>query len=257
MRDQSADERPLPESSPDGTTAAAWAKVRRALHPKANGGQLVVGLLFAALGFALVTQVRSAQGAEALASARPDDLVRILDDLQEREDRLRAEAAALAATRDELLGGVDQAGAALERARDQAQTLGILAGTLPASGPGITVTVVDREGGVDAALLLDAVQELRDAGAEAIQIDGQRVVASTAFVDTPEGIAIDGELVEPPYDLAVIGDPETLASALAIPGGVLESVRNAGGDGLVEQRDVVDVTALRPLEPPEYARPAQ
>jgi len=256
MPDPSAASRPKAEGPSDGTTSAAWAKVRHAMHPKANGGQLVVGVLFAVLGFALVTQVRSAQGAEALASARPDDLVRILDDLQERQDRLQAEAAALAATRDELLGGADQAGAALDRARDQAQTLGIVAGTLPASGPGITVTVIDREGGVDAALLLDAVQELRDAGAEAIQIDGQRIVASTAIVETPEGIEIDGEPVEPPYDVVVIGDPETLASALAIPGGVLEAVRNAGGDGLVEQRATVDVTALKPLDQPEYARPA-
>ena len=246
-----------PPDVPQVTPASedAWAKVRAAFHPRATGGQLVMGLLFAALGFALVVQVRSAQGADALASARPDDLVRILDDLQERQARLQAEANRLTATRDELVGGADQAGAALERAKSQAETLGILAGSLPATGPGITVTMLDRDGRIDAPLLLDAVQELRDAGAEAIQIDGQRVVASTALVDTPRGIEVDGVFIEPPYELVVIGDPETLASALAIPGGVTESLRNIGADAIVEQRKTVDVTALKPLPQPEYARP--
>ncbi|MFZ0324130.1 MAG: DUF881 domain-containing protein, partial [Actinomycetes bacterium] len=240
-----------PEAVPDdGTTAAAWAKVRAGLRPRATAGQVVLAVLFATLGFALVTQVRSAQGADALASARPDDLVRILDGLQERQARLQTEADQLQATETELLGGADQAGAALQRAKEQAQSLGILAGTVPATGEGITLTVVDSQGTVDAPLMLDAVQELRDAGAEAIQIDGRRVVASTAIVDTPAGIAVDGVTVASPYEFVVIGDSETLSSSLSIPGGIVESVRNLGGEAVVVRHTSVDVTALKPLVPP-------
>ena len=60
--------------------------------------------------------------------------------------------------------------------------LGILAGTVAAEGPGIVVTI---DGVDDAALLLDTVQELRDAGAEAIQLGDVRVVASTYFTQAP------------------------------------------------------------------------
>ena len=60
--------------------------------------------------------------------------------------------------------------------------------------------------------MLDTVQEMRDAFAEAMQFNGQvRVVAQTSFEDGPGGIYVDGTLLEPPYVLDVIGDPHTLA----------------------------------------------
>ena len=69
--------------------------------------------------------------------------------------------------------------------------------SLPAEGPGITVRLVPVERPIAAATLLDAVQELRGAGAEAIQVAGGdgtavRVVASTYFVDAEDGIVVDG-----------------------------------------------------------------
>ena len=58
--------------------------------------------------------------------------------------------------------------------------LRILTGTVAATGPGVTLTIDDPDGSVTAATLLDGVEELRDAGAEAIEInDSVRVVAST------------------------------------------------------------------------------
>src|SRR5204862_247268 len=80
-----------------------------------------------------------------------------------------------------------QTQAALREARDRARTLGILTGTLPARGPGIVLTVVDPQGTVGADVLLDAVEELRDAGAEALQLSGVCVVAQTPIVDDPAG----------------------------------------------------------------------
>jgi uncharacterized protein YlxW (UPF0749 family) len=53
-----------------------------------------------------------------------------------------------------------------------------------------------------------------------------------------------------------IGDSHTLSAALRIPGGVVESLRNLGGDGLVQELDSVQVTALRAASTPQYARPA-
>ena len=66
--------------------------------------------------------------------------------------------------------------------------LGILAGTVPATGPGVTITIDDPDGAVTRPTLLDGVEELRDAGAEAIEInDSVRVVASTSFTDGDGG----------------------------------------------------------------------
>ncbi len=155
---------------------------------------LAVAALLGLLGFAVAVQVRSTQDDGLLASARQEDLVRILDDLSNRSDRLRQETATLGATRDRLTSGTDRDRAALDEAQRRAQVLGVLAGTVPASGPGVVVTLTDPTGDVGADDLLNALEELRDAGAEAVQVSGAdpagavRVVASTSFLDRAEGV---------------------------------------------------------------------
>ncbi|HVQ17673.1 MAG TPA: DUF881 domain-containing protein [Actinomycetes bacterium] len=225
------------------------------MRPRNSRAQYVVGALLLALGFAMAIQVQSTQES-ALTSARTTDLVRILDDLGEQRDRLTLEQSRLQATLNELRSGADQAGAARAAARERLRTLGVLAGTVPATGPGITLTISDATGGVSAADLLDAVQELRDAGAEALQIADVRVIGSSSIVDSPNGIMVDGEVVTPPYVIRAIGDSRTLASALTIPGGVIEGVNDAGGRPSVTEQSVVRIDALKPLPKAEYAHPA-
>ncbi len=97
----------------------------------------VVGvLLLALLGFGLAASVRSQRAASALATARPNDLVRILDDLDARASLLRSQITELQNTRSRLTGSGSDA-AALAEARKRTQDLGILAGTVAAQGPGI------------------------------------------------------------------------------------------------------------------------
>ena len=234
----------------------ARQRLKDALIARPTRGQVVVAVLLCALGFALAVQVRSTQEG-ALTTARTSDLVRILDDLGEQRERLAAETASLQLTLDELRSGADRESAARQDARERIDTLGILSGTRPAVGPGVVLTVGGSESAVQAADLLDAVQELRDAGAEAIQINEARVIGSTSFVDTADGIEIDGEAVSPPYLVRAIGDPATMSSALAIPGGVLEGFTEAGVRPSVAESSRVAVTALKGLPSPEYARPAE
>ncbi len=110
---------------------------------------------------------------------------------------------------------------------------------------------------IDAATLLGAIQELRDSGAEAMQVDDVRVVASTSFTDTDDGVAVDGTLLEAPYELLVIGDPSTIETAVRIPGGVVDDVTSDGARISVDTEDEVLVDALRVPETPQYARPAE
>jgi uncharacterized protein YlxW (UPF0749 family) len=240
----------------DGSTERARARLRSALIPRATARQAVVGLLFVALGFAAVAATQTAAGSGLLATARDDEVVRVLDDLAERERRLQAEKLALEAARDRLLSGSEEQRLAASQAR--ADALAILAGTVPAVGTGIRITIQDGDGLVSASVLLGAVQELRDAGAEAIQIGDVRVVASTWFEDAADGsgISVSGSVLASPYRIAVIGDPDTLATALEIPGGVSDTVRTAGGTISVVKDTEVVVTALQPETAPQYARPA-
>ena len=236
------------------------SRLRTALRPHASRAQLIAAVLCAVLGFAAAVQVRANQDA-GLTGLRQTDLVRILDDVSERSARLQAEARDLQDARDRISGGGDGPRAALEEARARSQVLGILAGTLPATGPGIELTVSAAQGEVTADVLLDALQEMRDAGAEAIEVstvDGPavRVVASTAFVDVQDGVEVDGTVLVSPFRFQVIGDARTLAAALDIPGGVLDVLSQREAQGVVTQRETVEITSLRAAPSPRYARPA-
>jgi uncharacterized protein YlxW (UPF0749 family) len=225
------------------------------MRPRISRGQLLAAALCALLGFALVVQVRQTQE-QGLESLRQTDLVNVLDNVTQEAQRLEDDSAALQSTLDRLSSGSGNSQAAQEAARQRLEVLGILVGTLPAVGKGIELTIEDPRGEVNASVLLDTLQELRDAGAEAVQIGDVRVVASTSFVDVAEGVKVDDTVLQRPFRLKVIGDPATLSSALDIPGGVLEVLRGKGATGRVTRPATVRVDALRPLRPPQYAQPA-
>jgi uncharacterized protein YlxW (UPF0749 family) len=236
------------------------ARLRSALKPRATRAQVVAAVLCAVLGFAAAVQVRANQDA-GLTGLRQSDLVGILDDVSQRGARLQTEARELQEIRDRVSGGSNGTIAALEEARDRARVLGILAGTLPARGPGIELTITDNEGQVGADVLLDTLQELRDAGAEAIELStlsgpAVRVVASTSLVDVEGGVSVDGTVLEPPYRFKVIGESRTLAAALDIPGGVLDVIRQRKAQADVSPRPTLLITSLRATPSPRYARPA-
>jgi uncharacterized protein YlxW (UPF0749 family) len=245
-----------PEEPPAAIVAApgAWSVLGRALRPRMTRAQVLAGVLCAMLGFALVVQVRQAAGAD-LNSMRQQDLVRILDEVTNRGDALANESADLTRERDQLLSGSDRRQAALDALRRSAETQGILTGRLPAEGPGVVVTLTEPDGLIKPVTMLDVLEELRNAGAEAISLNGQRVTASSAFTGTAGSVQIDGVVLASPYVWKAIGDPDTIDVALQIPGGAMAQVRNNGGEGEVEQQDDVKITALRVIPDPVYATP--
>ena len=229
-------------------------------RPRLTRAHLLAGLLLGLLGFSLVVQARQTQS-ESLSSLSQSELVRVLDTVTNQSERLDAQARDLEQTSEELRTGSDQAAAAERATRARLEVLGILAGTLPAQGTGVTLQIDDPQASVDAAQLLDTVQELRDAGAEAIQLGSVRVVASTSFVDVDTstgangGVVVDGTTVRPPFTFTAIGEPATLETALDIPGGVLETLRQDGAHGTVRTGTELKVTALHQVQPPKFAVP--
>jgi uncharacterized protein YlxW (UPF0749 family) len=223
--------------------------------PRVTRAQLIAALLLFVLGLGLAIQVRSTSDNSPLRGARQEDLVRILDELDNRTQRLEDEKRRLATQRTELENSSDQADEARKQTMQKEQQLGVLAGTVAAEGPGIKITVNGRRGAVEADMVLDAVQELRAAGAEAIQINDVRVVADTFFTDAPGGgVRIDGKKVAPPYHFKVLGKPQDLEPALNIPGGVVQSLEKEQATVVIDRADKIVVDALRPQERPDYAR---
>ena len=113
--------------------------------------------------------------------------------------------------------------------------------------------------------MLDVINELRAAGAEAIEIQGSqgdpkisvRVGVDTWVVGSPGALVVDDQTLNPPYTVVAIGDPPTLAAAMNIPGGAMDSVERVGGKMDAQQSDRVDVTALRQPKARQYAQPVK
>lgn len=221
---------------------------------------ILAALLLAALGVAIATQVRSTGSGDTLDSARPADLLVLLDNLGQREASLRQEIAGLEETLATLQRSGGGSQAALEEARARLTALSIQVGAVPAAGPGVVLTVADPSRGVGSEVILDLIQELRAAGAEAISIRGDGGVPVRIGVDswvtgTAGQLKVDGTELGAPYEVLAIGDPPTLAAALNIPGGVIDTVARSGGRVEVEQSQQVTITALRETKPRQYAQP--
>ena len=232
-----------------------WRRLLLMARPRATKANVFAALLTVLLGFAVATQVRQNQ-VLGLESLRQGELVTILDNTTLQSSRLDQNARQLQATRDALVSGNTDGAAALRSAQERLDALRILAGTAPAFGPGIRMTISDPDAKVLPPLLLDAIEELRDAGAEAIQVGGVRVVASSYFAKAGSSVGIDGTEVTQPYTILAIGDPQTMSSAMEIPGGLSENVMGLGGASItITQERELAVTALHTLREPRYARP--
>jgi len=249
------------QEEPASVTAKTASRPKPRKRSSVRAG-LVVAFLCGTLGFALAAQLQNNDESQ-FANARQSDLVRILDELNSREERLRSEIADLEFRRDTINSRAQGSEAALEDARRRTTELGILAGTLPAEGPGMLVTLSQKPGErLPASTILDTIEELRGAGAEAMQINGGesdravRIGASTYFADTDDGIEVDGVRLTAPYRITVIGDPPTMEGALKIPGGIVESVRADGGTAGITPSRTVQIMAVREVREPKFARPA-
>lgn len=257
-RHELPEDHPRPEIGPLRPTGLAG--LRRGVRSRLVFGTLAI-LLCLVAGIAIVTQVRQTKSGDSLETARPADLLVLLDSLRQREATLNTEVAELQNTLNSLQvsGNTDQA--AIQNAQARLAALSILVGAVGATGPGVTVTIDDPGPGVAPEAMLDVVNELRAAGAEAIEINDAhqsvRVGVDTWVIGVPGSLTIDSKVLSPPYSILAVGDPPTLAAAMNIPGGAEDSVKRVGARMSVQQADRVDVTTLRQPKPHQYAQPVK
>lgn len=241
---------PLPGPEPSGppddesTSASTTGSLMRQLSFSPSRPHLAIGLLFLTLGLLVTVAVFRQAGDEPWRNARTEDLVQILDDLGARQERLDTEAARLLALQADLERG--STSEALAESRRQVESLKVLTGTTPVFGPGVTIVISDPQGQVDSALVLDAVQELRDAGAESIQVGPSRVVVDTWFADGADGVTVSGSSLGSRIRIVAIGDPDTMIAAMSIPGGVSDSVRTRGADFAASAADSLSISVTVP-----------
>lgn len=200
---------------------AAVAARRSAGEPIRDGrrARWVFGLVVVVIGamFAIAA-LQTTRSQPQLQHERNELIARIKaaqtnrDALRTQEDRLAAQNAKL---RTAGLGD-DATDRAL---KTELQVLETATGATPVTGPGVTIVVDDAPASDGSNRVLDVdlqvlVNGLWQAGAEAIQINGQRITALTAIREAGQAITVNYRSLTPPYTVQAIGDPQTLQARL-------------------------------------------
>lgn len=248
----------MPERQPDmaedvGSAASRW---RRLL---AHGrSQLIMAVALCLVAGATVTQIKATATTSTYSSLRRTDLVAMLDDLQTESRRQQEEIDALEDTKRQLESGADSMRVAREEAQRRLDEAQLLGGSVPATGPGITMVITAPAGNVTADMMLEAIQELRDAGAEAIEFnDSVRLVAQSWVGRQSGALVVDGQQVTLPITIDAIGDPHSLEEGARFRGGIVSQLEADAvkGSVTITASQAVEVTSLHYGEPPRYARP--
>lgn len=246
---------PVDPGVPDEPTQTGRQRLVSALF-RPSRAQVVVGVLLAVVGFATITQLRANEVDDSYSGYREQDLIDVLSGLAGTTQRARSEIDRLQGTRAELESDTTAHRAALTEAQTEADTLSILAGLVPVTGPGIRITVEESDTRVSVDTVIDTIQELRTAGAEAIQFNGQvRVIAQSYVEQGVGGVIIDGQQLSSPYVIDVIGEPDTLAGGVTFPTGPRDQFVESGATVQVQELQSLDIESVRDPEEPQFAQP--
>ena len=207
--------------------------------------QITIAAVALILGLLVVIQLRSQASSSGLAQLSSQDLTILVANLNARNDQLRREGTSLEVelatlTENESRGDVsiDEITADLERVR-------AYAGLDPVGGPGVTISI---RGAIDGSGVEELINELRNAGAEAIATGGVRVVTGVVVTGPPGGAQVDGVDLGDTFELQAIGAPDKLTGSLTRSGGVIAQLAATQPDV------VVTVTPVDRLELPATSR---
>lgn len=249
----------MPDPAAEPRTNDAWKRLREALTAPART-QFLIATVACLVALGVVMQIRAQGNDETYSTARRAELIQLVDGLSEESRRLESEIAELEQTRRELESGNDARQVARQQAQSRLDALSVLSGTAPASGPGIRITITDPELKVGPSILLDAIGEMRDSGAEVMEFNDQVRVTGTSWVGgTPGSLVVDDVTLPRVVVLEVIGDPHSLEEAARFRGGLASEVTAPQVSGSIEiqQLDRVEVRSVRTTRENVFARPAR
>lgn len=217
---------------------------------KAN---IIIAMVFMVLGFMLTVQFKTTERQRNVRIERVEDLSERLRIVEAEKNQVQKELADLRKNSGHLMSDAE-----LER-------LNLLAGTSEVFGPGLEIVLDDsasnKKVGENPNLyivhdedLLRILNELRAAGAEAISVNGQRIGAMSELRCAGPTVSINNVRSAPPYIIKAVGDPKTMASALRLRGGVVDTFSFWGINVKIHDSEKVVVPAQKTTRSYEYAK---
>lgn len=183
-----------------------------------HAGRLSVALVALVLGILVVGQLRTRAAGTGLETLSIQELTLLVGNLNDRNDQLRNEVAALRAQADALAARSGRGESSVDQLRLDLARTRAWSGLDPMRGPGARITI---SGALDPGAVEDLVDELRTAGAEGIAIEGVRLVPGTSVSGVGGALAIDGYRLEDPFSIDAIGETAVLTGSLTRAGGIV------------------------------------
>lgn len=217
-------------------------------------GRLAIGIVLAVLGFLVVVQLRSQATDQGLSALSVQDLTELVANVTARNNQLREEVRTLEEQRATVAATVQRGDSSAADIRNDLNHVLAWSGVMGVTGSGVRVTVV---GQLPADALGSLLNELRNAGAEAISIGGVRVVPGVVVAGPAGGLTVGGVPLAGPIELLAVGQPETLAGSLTRAGGPIAQLaaRYPEATLTVEGQDLVQVPATDRNLAPTLGRP--
>ena len=222
--------------------------------PRRARSRLAVAVVMAALGLLVVAQLRGQSSDQRLAGLSAQDLTILVANLNSQNDQLRTEVASLEGE----LGAVAAAHARGESATDQLRIdltrIRTFSGLVAVHGPGVSITVA---GPIDGDAVEALLNELRNAGAEAIAVGAIRIVPGTVVAGLAGAVSVENSALDDPFEIRAIGSPQILTGTLTRAGGVIAQLAATypGVTVTVTPLDAVLVPATDRDLAPSHAHP--
>jgi uncharacterized protein YlxW (UPF0749 family) len=187
---------------------------------RSNAGVIAVTVVALFLGVLAVTQIQAQEVySRSLQLETPSSLTTLIANLSERNNAVREEITDLIRRTETARDAIASGRGSLTESERQLSQLRVFAGMSAVSGAGITVRI---DGTFDERALSDLVNELRNAGAEAIAVNSSRVGPRSWFGATPDrALTVDTVVVRGPWQVRAVGSPDVMYVAMTRTGGII------------------------------------
>jgi len=221
-------------------------------------GRWSIAFVCMVLGFMLAVQFRSTQDAKNnISYQRVEELSARLLDTEKERDALQEE-----------INSIKNSQETNASAEQRLKELRVRSGLTALEGPGVIVTIDDSKiaskAGENQNLyiihdddLLRVINELRAAGAEAISVNGQRLIASSEIRCAGPTLSVNNVRSAAPFEIRALGDTQTLVNALKMRGGVAETLKVWGIQLDIKEASALQIPAYKGASQYKYARPVK
>lgn len=180
--------------------------------------QVSIAVVAAILGLLVVVQLRTHSAGTGLDALSAQELTVLVANLNTRNDQLRAEIATTERELADLTAARARGESSVDQLRRDLSRVRAWTGLAAVTGSGIRVTVA---GPIAGSGIQDLLNELRNAGVEALAVQDVRVVAGTVVAGSPGALSVENTALDEPFEISAIGNPAALTGSLTRAGGIV------------------------------------